>query len=197
LISSSAHPRPARTGRSGVRGPVPRFHPVRSLNRFTSVSPICTAVKYLESLQTLGDGSAVCREGRDGRRSQAPGTGNRHLGLADARFVPRLEQRRVLSSGSGTGTRPNRPRGAGKNVCRACPVVAQCRAHALAVHEPYGVWGGLTADERKEQIRADTAHTDTAQTRADDARPLVIGVDFTAAGHHRRSHGPPDPWPAA
>ena len=84
-----------------------------------------------------------------------------------------------------------------KNVCRACPVVAQCRAHALAVHEPYGVWGGLTADERKEQIRADTAHTDTAHTRADDARPVVIGVDFTPAGHHRRSHGPPDPWPAA
>ncbi|GDY83732.1 hypothetical protein SAVCW2_29310 [Streptomyces avermitilis] len=27
---------------------------------------------------------------------------------------------------------------------------AQCAAHALAVREPYGVWGGLTEDEREE-----------------------------------------------
>lgn len=31
-----------------------------------------------------------------------------------------------------------------------CPVRAQCAAHALAVREPYGVWGGLTEDEREE-----------------------------------------------
>jgi WhiB family redox-sensing transcriptional regulator len=29
-------------------------------------------------------------------------------------------------------------------------VRAQCAAHALAVREPYGVWGGLTEDEREE-----------------------------------------------
>ena len=37
-----------------------------------------------------------------------------------------------------------------KNVCRGCPVLAQCRAHALTVHEPYGIWGGLTEGERKQ-----------------------------------------------
>ncbi|MGO4753645.1 WhiB family transcriptional regulator, partial [Streptomyces sp. 2MCAF27] len=26
----------------------------------------------------------------------------------------------------------------------------ECAAHALAVREPYGVWGGLTEDEREE-----------------------------------------------
>ena len=31
-----------------------------------------------------------------------------------------------------------------------CPVRAECAAHALAVREPYGVWGGLTEDEREE-----------------------------------------------
>lgn len=31
-----------------------------------------------------------------------------------------------------------------------CPVRAQCAAHALQVREPYGVWGGLTEDEREE-----------------------------------------------
>jgi WhiB family redox-sensing transcriptional regulator len=28
-------------------------------------------------------------------------------------------------------------------------VLRQCREHALAVREPYGVWGGLTEDERE------------------------------------------------
>lgn len=35
-----------------------------------------------------------------------------------------------------------------KAVCRDCPVLAQCRRHALAVREPYGVWGGLSESER-------------------------------------------------
>jgi len=35
-----------------------------------------------------------------------------------------------------------------KAICNACPVIEQCRRHALAVHEPYGVWGGLTVSER-------------------------------------------------
>lgn len=40
-----------------------------------------------------------------------------------------------------------------KQVCQGCPVLAQCRAHALTVHEPYGVWGGLSEAERDELIR--------------------------------------------
>ncbi|MBW0116377.1 WhiB family transcriptional regulator [Pseudonocardia abyssalis] len=42
-----------------------------------------------------------------------------------------------------------------KQVCRGCPVLDTCREHALAVQEPYGVWGGLTVAERDEQIRGD------------------------------------------
>ena len=37
---------------------------------------------------------------------------------------------------------------AAKAVCAACPVIDACREHALAVREPYGVWGGLSEDER-------------------------------------------------
>jgi WhiB family redox-sensing transcriptional regulator len=29
----------------------------------------------------------------------------------------------------------------------------QCRRHALTVHEPYGVWGGLSESERDDIIR--------------------------------------------
>ena len=38
---------------------------------------------------------------------------------------------------------------AAKEICGSCPVLEQCRNHALAVREPYGVWGGLTEDERE------------------------------------------------
>ncbi len=40
-----------------------------------------------------------------------------------------------------------------KAVCQRCPVIEQCRQHALQVHEPYGIWGGLSAEERKDQLR--------------------------------------------
>ena len=35
-----------------------------------------------------------------------------------------------------------------KTVCAACPVRSQCLEHAIASGERYGVWGGLTFDER-------------------------------------------------
>lgn len=41
---------------------------------------------------------------------------------------------------------------AAKAVCATCPVIKQCREHALKVQEPYGVWGGLSEDERSEII---------------------------------------------
>ena len=36
-----------------------------------------------------------------------------------------------------------------KEMCRSCPVITQCRSHALAVGEPYGIWGGLSESERE------------------------------------------------
>jgi WhiB family redox-sensing transcriptional regulator len=37
---------------------------------------------------------------------------------------------------------------AAKEVCATCPVLAECRTHALTTREPYGVWGGMSEDER-------------------------------------------------
>lgn len=56
---------------------------------------------------------------------------------------------------------PDRERGAvrtrreqrAKAVCAKCPVVQQCREHALRAREPYGVWGGMTEHERKVRLR--------------------------------------------
>ncbi|MBC2643414.1 MULTISPECIES: WhiB family transcriptional regulator [unclassified Rhodococcus (in: high G+C Gram-positive bacteria)] len=36
-----------------------------------------------------------------------------------------------------------------KEMCRRCPVLAQCRNHALSVSEPYGIWGGMSETERE------------------------------------------------
>jgi WhiB family transcriptional regulator, redox-sensing transcriptional regulator len=46
------------------------------------------------------------------------------------------------------GASRGRREAAAKAVCRACPVRAECAAHALATREPYGVWGGFTEAER-------------------------------------------------
>ncbi|HEX4725940.1 MAG TPA: WhiB family transcriptional regulator [Pseudonocardiaceae bacterium] len=56
---------------------------------------------------------------------------------------------------------PERERGAirtrreqhAKAVCARCPVLQQCREHALRAREPYGVWGGMTEHERKVTLR--------------------------------------------
>ncbi|TSE02081.1 WhiB family transcriptional regulator [Skermania sp. ID1734] len=40
-----------------------------------------------------------------------------------------------------------------KEICRQCPVIAQCRRHALEVCEPYGVWGGMSETEREMHSR--------------------------------------------
>ncbi len=43
------------------------------------------------------------------------------------------------------GTSGMRPR----SRLRRCPVIQQCREHGLSVREPYGVWGGLTEEDRE------------------------------------------------
>lgn len=56
---------------------------------------------------------------------------------------------------------------AAQAVCGTCPVIRQCREHALAVREPYGVWGGLTEDQREaEYARAKKAANSAAMAAA-------------------------------
>lgn len=39
-----------------------------------------------------------------------------------------------------------------KAICRTCPAIQDCLAHALRTREPYGVWGGRSEDERAELL---------------------------------------------
>ena len=36
-----------------------------------------------------------------------------------------------------------------KDICRTCPVIDVCLQHALDNNEEYGIWGGLSEDERR------------------------------------------------
>jgi WhiB family redox-sensing transcriptional regulator len=41
-----------------------------------------------------------------------------------------------------------------KALCSRCPALLECRRHALRVHEPYGIWGGLSESERQQILAA-------------------------------------------
>ena len=41
---------------------------------------------------------------------------------------------------------------AAKIVCAGCTVRLECADYAVRAREPYGVWGGLTEDEREEMM---------------------------------------------
>ncbi|MGW3483722.1 WhiB family transcriptional regulator [Rhodococcus indonesiensis] len=50
-------------------------------------------------------------------------------------------------AGETRSARTRRERAA-KQICAVCPVVDQCRTHAVNWRERFGVWGGMTAAER-------------------------------------------------
>ncbi|MDA8314904.1 MAG: WhiB family transcriptional regulator [Actinomycetota bacterium] len=41
-----------------------------------------------------------------------------------------------------------------KAICARCPVQERCLEDALARREPYGVWGGLSLQERRVLLRS-------------------------------------------
>lgn len=72
-----------------------------------------------------------------------------------------------------------------KQVCNGCPVLQQCRRHALSVEEPYGVWGGLSESERKDLLRDPD---DVLCMLEDDRR---ASTDAAVSGDPRLSLGEP------
>lgn len=51
------------------------------------------------------------------------------------------------------GPAKDRRERAAKAICAQCSVQEVCAAYALAQHEPYGTWGGVTETERRQQWR--------------------------------------------
>lgn len=85
--------------------------------------------------------------------------------MADVRRLPPIRegdwdwQMRAACRGIDTSTffHPENERGPSrvrremraKAVCSSCTVVDNCLKWALAAREPYGVWGGLSVEERE------------------------------------------------
>lgn len=48
-----------------------------------------------------------------------------------------------------------------RQVCSVCPVMLQCREHAIAFQEGFGTWGGLSEDERARLLQPAAVHIRT------------------------------------
>ncbi len=44
-----------------------------------------------------------------------------------------------------------------KAICNRCPVIAECLRWAIATNEPWGLWGGMSRDERVQSVIGLTA----------------------------------------
>lgn len=41
-----------------------------------------------------------------------------------------------------------------KAICATCPVLVTCREYGIQAQEPYGIWGGLTREQRRAAFRS-------------------------------------------
>lgn len=79
-------------------------------------------------------------------------------------------------------TDPGEPAEPAREVCRACPIRDACLEYALDNYELFGVWGGLSFDERKPLLRG----------RGRRLRPFEHGTDAGYVTELRRGLTPCD-----
>ena len=74
-----------------------------------------------------------------------------------------------------------------KTVCRRCPVIAECRRWAEGTRQEYGIWGGLSEEERRALRRKKLAAAQREASRSESCGHPHAG---TEAGwrHHRSTH---------
>lgn len=60
-----------------------------------------------------------------------------------------------------------------KRICASCPVRLECADYAIRAREPYGVWGGLSEDDREAIFRRLEA---TALDRASNKKGAGLHV---------------------
>lgn len=73
-----------------------------------------------------------------------------------------IDSQMFFSPDAERGTRRMARERVAKAVCRSCPVIAICREHALRAREPFGVWGGMTTEERRTALGADELRAQSA-----------------------------------
>lgn len=80
------------------------------------------------------------------------------------------------------------PVGPAKAICRACPVREQCLADALERGEVHGVWGGLSAKERRKYRR----QHGLLRKPGGQPQPINHGTNGGYHAHRRRGQQPCD-----
>ncbi len=63
---------------------------------------------------------------------------------------------------------------AAKRICQDCPVLTECRTHAVTAAEPYGIWGGLSEadrNRRKRRTARDRRQTNLATSQSTEGNP--------------------------
>ncbi|GAB3580307.1 hypothetical protein GCM10027445_50400 [Amycolatopsis endophytica] len=69
-----------------------------------------------------------------------------------------------------------------KQRCTGCPVRAECLNYALARREGFGIWGGLTAHERRALLRGRRARRKSAHRDREVARLTRAGLTAREIG---------------
>ena len=64
------------------------------------------------------------------------------------------------------------------SICGDCPVLQTCRDHALSTGERYGVWGGLTENQRLRILSRNRSlvSVDDVERRAGERHPISAGI---------------------
>jgi WhiB family transcriptional regulator, redox-sensing transcriptional regulator len=58
-----------------------------------------------------------------------------------------------------------------KRFCAQCPVVMDCLEYSLRFREPYGIWGGITEDERHKILEHTIASARNRRSSTDQESP--------------------------
>ncbi|AHK35731.1 WhiB family transcriptional regulator [Rhodococcus opacus PD630] len=87
----------------------------------------------MPALPTAKHQAPTTAEGRDWRRQAGCRTADLTLFFHPVNERGPQRQRRIARA---------------KRVCAHCPVLVQCRTHALTAREPFGIWGGTSEEER-------------------------------------------------
>ena len=58
-----------------------------------------------------------------------------------------------------------------KRFCAQCPVVMDCLEYSLRFREPYGIWGGITEDERHKILEHTIASARNRRSSTDQEPP--------------------------
>ncbi|MFE3261820.1 WhiB family transcriptional regulator [Nocardia sp. NPDC059091] len=68
-----------------------------------------------------------------------------------------------------------------KQICRSCHVIDRCRAYALRTQQPFGIWGGMSEQERQKFLESRARFASKISSRS---RRLLNNARRGESAHH-------------